>query len=57
MISPSRDPDGEYVAWGYSMVIDPWGEVLQSATEGDEIIVQDLGKCQLKLLVIFRAIF
>lgn len=44
MVSPSRDPNGEYVAYGHSMVIDPWGEVLQTAAEGDAIIVQDIGE-------------
>ena len=22
--SPARDPDASYVAWGHSMVVDPW---------------------------------
>lgn len=44
LISPSRDASAGYIAWGHSMMIDPWGKVLQSAKEGDEIIVQDIGK-------------
>lgn len=44
LISPARDASAGYIAWGHSMIIDPWGKVLQSAKEGDEIIVQDVGK-------------
>lgn len=44
LISPSRDASAGYIAWGHSMIIDPWGKVLQSAKEGDEIIVQNVGK-------------
>lgn len=47
LISPSRDASAGYIAWGHSMVVDPWGKVLQSAKEGDEIIVQDIGKIEL----------
>uniref|UniRef100_UPI00358F1178 omega-amidase NIT2 isoform X2 n=1 Tax=Myxine glutinosa TaxID=7769 RepID=UPI00358F1178 len=37
-VSPARDPDASYVAWGHSMVVNPWGTVIASA-EGDEKIV------------------
>ncbi|XP_067633262.1 omega-amidase NIT2 [Eurosta solidaginis] len=40
--SPARDKDAEYVAWGHSMVVDPWAKVLKSAGVGDEIISVDI---------------
>ena len=27
--SPARDLNATYHAWGHSMVVDPWGEILQ----------------------------
>lgn len=28
--SPARDMNATYHAWGHSMVVDPWGEILQA---------------------------
>lgn len=42
-ISPARDTNAEYIAWGHSTVVDPWGKVVSSAAEGEEVIVADLG--------------
>nr|WP_319372416.1 carbon-nitrogen hydrolase family protein [uncultured Methanobacterium sp.] len=36
--SPARDSDADYVAYGHSMVCDPWGTVLKEAGTGEEII-------------------
>ncbi len=36
--SPARDPDATYVAYGHSMVCDPWGTVLKEAGTDEEII-------------------
>lgn len=36
--SPARDPDVAYVAYGHSMVADPWGTVLKEAGTDEEII-------------------
>lgn len=57
-ISPARDPSFEYVAWGHSMVVDPWGKVVITAKESEEIIYADIGTCSsmmktLKLLFFF----
>ncbi|KAG4075509.1 hypothetical protein HA402_003334 [Bradysia odoriphaga] len=41
-ISPARDPDFEYVAWGHSMVVDPWGKVVITAKESEEIVYADI---------------
>jgi len=40
--SPARVDDADYVAWGHSMIVDPWGKVVASAQEKEEIIVADL---------------
>jgi len=42
LISPARDTQADYVAWGHSMVIDPWGQVMQSADAAEAILVQDI---------------
>ena len=42
--SPVRAPedvDG-YKAWGHSMVVDPWGTVVASVDEGEEIVLADI---------------
>jgi Predicted amidohydrolase len=36
--SPARDYDAPYVAYGHSMVADPWGTILNEAGIGEEII-------------------
>lgn len=42
-ISPARDVNFEYVAWGHSMVVDPWGKVLVTADESEQTIYADIG--------------
>lgn len=37
--SPARDENDKYVAFGHSMIVDPWGEVLQKAGTDEEIIM------------------
>lgn len=44
LISPARDTTAQYVAWGHSMVVDPWGKVLTSAGTDEEIIFTEIGK-------------
>ena len=36
--SPARNPSASYQAWGHSLVVDPWGDILQEAGSGEEII-------------------
>lgn len=36
--SPARDYDASYVAYGHSMVADPWGTILNEAGTGEELI-------------------
>ncbi|XP_055905572.1 omega-amidase NIT2-like [Eupeodes corollae] len=41
-ISPSRDETAGYVAYGHSMVVDPWAKILASAKEKEEVVIADL---------------
>jgi omega-amidase len=40
--SPARDLEAEYVAYGHSMVADPWGTVLKEAGTDEEIIYSSI---------------
>ena len=40
--SPARDASASYVAWGHSMVCDPWGTVLRQCGAGEEVAVTEL---------------
>lgn len=42
MCSPSRDLSSSYHAYGHSLVVDPWGEIVAEAAEGDEIVYAEL---------------
>jgi predicted amidohydrolase len=45
--SPARDASADYVAYGHSLVVDPWGEVVATAEGGEATTVfaeLDLGK-------------
>jgi len=36
--SPARNPSASYQAWGHSMVVDPWGNIMAEAGTEEEII-------------------
>ena len=40
--SPARDENASYVAWGHSMVCDPWGTVLHQCGSAPEVAVTEL---------------
>uniref|UniRef100_A0A1A9WY81 omega-amidase n=1 Tax=Glossina brevipalpis TaxID=37001 RepID=A0A1A9WY81_9MUSC len=40
--SPARDETAEYVAYGHSMVVNPWAKIIQSAKEGEETVIADV---------------
>lgn len=41
-ISPARDAGAGYIAWGHSMVVDPWAKVVAAAAEGEETVLADV---------------
>ncbi|QHN05895.1 MULTISPECIES: carbon-nitrogen hydrolase family protein [Methanothermobacter] len=41
-VSQARNPDACYVAYGHSMVADPWGGVVLEADEGEGVFTLDL---------------
>lgn len=43
-LETARDTTSEYIAWGHSTIVDPWGKIVSKANEGEETIVADLGK-------------
>lgn len=40
--SPSSDESADYVAYGHSMIVGPWGNVLKKAGKGEEILFEDI---------------
>jgi predicted amidohydrolase len=40
--SPARDENGPYVAYGHSMVVSPWGDVIAEADETAQIVYADI---------------
>lgn len=42
LCSPARDTTAEYVAYGHSAVVDPWGETVAQAGEGEELVLATL---------------
>lgn len=46
--SPARDDGASYVAYGHSMIVDPWGKVLSEAGSDEEIIYADISLNRIK---------
>lgn len=42
-ISAARDEKSVCVQWGHSMVVNPWGRIVQEAGIGSEVVVADIG--------------
>ncbi|MBE6493332.1 MAG: carbon-nitrogen hydrolase family protein [Methanosphaera stadtmanae] len=42
--SPSQVKNPYYVAWGHSMIVDPWGKILTKANEKEEILYANFDK-------------
>ena len=40
--SPARDMTADYNAWGHSMLVDPWGDILAEAEDSEQLIVHDI---------------
>lgn len=41
-ISPARDNNGVYTAYGHSIITNPWGQVINEANDGQDIIYADI---------------
>ena len=41
-VSPARNLNASYQAWGHSSIIDPWGKVIATTNENYDIIYADL---------------
>ena len=41
-VSPARDESASYVAWGHSMVINPWGSILSQCEHAEELAYADI---------------
>ncbi|WP_018084680.1 carbon-nitrogen hydrolase family protein [Desulfurispora thermophila] len=37
--SPARNVDASYVAYGHSLVVDPWGEIVAEAGTGEQLLI------------------
>jgi len=46
--APARDEGADYVAWGHSMVVSPWGNILAEADAQESVIYADIDLDQLK---------
>ena len=42
------DLDADYHAWGHSMLVDPWGDVLAEAGDVEQLIVHDINLERMK---------
>ena len=41
-VSPARDENATYVAWGHSTVVSPWGEVIATTEHEEAIVYSDI---------------
>ena len=46
--APARDPGTSYVAYGHSMVADPWGKVVQSLDEKEGVMIVEIDLAELE---------
>jgi omega-amidase len=42
VVSPARDENASYIAWGHSTIVNPWGEIISKAGSDEEIIFADI---------------
>ncbi|CAM9248370.1 unnamed protein product [Ectocarpus fasciculatus] len=40
--SPARDPEGGYVAYGHSSIVNPWGEVVATIADQEGVVSADI---------------
>lgn len=44
LISPARDTEASYVAYGHSCCVDPWGKVLYQSGAEEDVFIVELGE-------------
>lgn len=42
MISPARNENAPYIAWGHSSLTDPWGRIIAKAEENETVLKADI---------------
>lgn len=42
VVSVARDESADYIAWGHSMIVDPWGKVVDRLNEKEGLFVVDM---------------
>ncbi len=47
-VSPARNLNNKYVAYGHSMITDPWGQIVAEADEKESVILADISLDYLK---------
>merc|ERR1712126_159359 len=45
--SPARDTSADYIAYGHSMCVDPWGCVVAEADAGEDIVYAELDTAEI----------
>jgi omega-amidase len=50
-VSPARNASSDYIAYGHSLIVDPWGQIVSEAEEDEAIIY---GKINLEELIRIR---
>lgn len=54
LISPARDEHAQYVAYGHSMIVDPWGNVEKMLSKDEDIFVAEIGNKKRPTLLIIN---
>ena len=50
--SPARDRSASYVAYGHSLVCNPWGEILTDCGEGEDLDLGDLARYRAQIPIL-----
>ena len=47
-VSPARAEDADYVAWGHSTLVDPWGQVAHKMGHEEQVSLVDVDLARMK---------